>query len=197
MDGVFIHPSADVSSKAIIGAGTRIWHHCTVLARATIGKNCLLSQNVYMEGRSILGDRVKVKNNVVLYDEVVVEDDAFLGPCCVFTNVLTPRSFWPRKDAFLTTRVSKGATIGANAVIVCGVTIGEYAMVGAGAVVTRDVPDFGLCFGNPAQLHGYVCYCGVKLADHLPEKIMCSSCGSTYESYQGSLRTTFTNSYSK
>ena len=157
---ILVHPTSEVSSQARIGSGTKIWQHCTFLAGAEIGEQCLLSQNVYIEGQTRIGNNVKIKNNVSIYECVELEDDVFIGPSAVFTNVLTPRSHWPRKDEFLPTLIKKGATIGANATVVCGVTIGRYAMVGAGSVVTRDVPDFALMYGVPAKQHGWVCHCG-------------------------------------
>lgn len=180
-DTVFIHPSSDVSPQASIGAGTKIWQHCTVLAGAEIGEGCMLSANVFVEGRTKLGRGVKVKNNVSIYECVELEDDVFVGPSAVFTNVLTPRSHWSRKDAFLKTLVRQGATIGANATIVCGTVIGRYAMIGAGSVVTGDIPDFALVYGVPAKPHGWVCYCGERLAEGAPDAVWtCSGCGSTY-----------------
>ena len=140
-DTIYIHPTSDVSPKASIGDGTKIWQHCTVLAGARIGESSLLSQNVYIEGRTIIGDKVKIKNNVSIYECVTIEDEVFVGPSAVFTNVITPRSHWPRKDEFLKTLIKKGATIGANATIMCGVTIGRNAVIGAGTVVTNDVSD--------------------------------------------------------
>jgi UDP-2-acetamido-3-amino-2,3-dideoxy-glucuronate N-acetyltransferase len=181
MPEVFIHPSSDVSPEAHIGQGTKIWQHCTVMKGAVIGEGCLLSQNVFVEGRTRLGNNVKVKNNVSIYECVELEDDVFVGPSAVFTNVLTPRSHWPRKGQFLPTRVGQGATIGANAVIVCGVTIGRYAMIGAGAVVTRDVAEFALVFGNPARQRGWVCYCGETIgALEEGARHDCPVCGSSY-----------------
>ncbi len=187
-EGIYIHLTSEVSPDARIGKGTKIWQHCTVLAGAEIGERCLLSQNVYVEGRTRIGNNVKIKNNVSIYECVELEDDVFVGPSAVFTNVLTPRSHWPRKDEFLKTLVRKGATVGANATIVCGVTIGRYAMVGAGSVVTRDVPDFALVFGVPAKQHGWVCHCGTLIGE-LEEGIThcCDLCGSTYELHNGLL----------
>lgn len=186
-DGVYIHPSSEVSPDARIGKGTKIWQHCTVLSGAVIGERCMLSQNVYVEARTRLGNNVKVKNNVSLYECVEIEDDVFIGPSAVFTNVMFPRSHWPRKDAFMRTVVRQGATVGANATVVCGVTIGRYAMVGAGSVVTRDVPDFGLVYGVPARSQGWVCHCGERAARDLAEgsSYVCGHCGSGYEVKEG------------
>jgi UDP-2-acetamido-3-amino-2,3-dideoxy-glucuronate N-acetyltransferase len=181
---VIIHPSAEVSADADIGPDVRIWQHCVVLAGARIGERSQLSANVFVEGRVRIGRNVKVKNNVSLYDGVVLEDDVFVGPSAVFTNVLAPRSRWPRKHDFRDTLVRRGATIGANATIVCGVTIGEFALVGAGAVVTRDVPDFAIVAGAPAREKGYACQCGQplrRMAQTAPgTEIACTECGSTY-----------------
>jgi UDP-2-acetamido-3-amino-2,3-dideoxy-glucuronate N-acetyltransferase len=179
---VFIHPTSEAHPDARIGKGTKIWQHCTILAGAEIGSGCMLSQNVYVEGRTRIGDNVKIKNNVSVYECVEIEDDVFVGPSAVFTNVMTPRSHWPRKEAFRKTLVRKGATIGANATVVCGVTVGRYAMIGAGSVVTRDIPDFGLAYGVPARLRGWSCHCGELLPDTASEgPRRCRLCGSTYE----------------
>ena len=187
-DGIFVHATSQVSQKSSLGRGSKIWQHCTVLAGAEIGEQCLLSQNVYVEGRTRIGNNVKIKNNVSIYECVELEDDVFIGPSAVFTNVLTPRSHWPRKNEFLKTLVKKGATIGANATVVCGVTIGRYAMVGAGSVVTRDVPDFALVYGVPAKQQGWVCHCGTLIGD-LEESVTCRCdlCGSSYELHHGRL----------
>jgi UDP-2-acetamido-3-amino-2,3-dideoxy-glucuronate N-acetyltransferase len=165
MNAPFIHPTAVVDPGAVIGEGTQVWHFVHVSAGARIGRNCVLGQNVFI-GRGVqLGDGVKVQNNVSIYEGVEVEDDAFLGPSCVFTNVKNPRSFVSRKSEFLPTRVRRGATIGANATIVCGHEIGEYAFVGAGAVVTRDVPPYALVVGNPARRIGWVSKAGERLPE--------------------------------
>lgn len=187
-EGVYIHPTSEVSPDACIGRGTEIWQHCTVLAGAQIGERCLLSQGVYIEGRTKIGNNVKIKNNVSIYECIELEDDVFIGPSAVFSNVLTPRSHWPRKDEFLETLVRKGATVGANATILCGVTIGRYAMVGAGSVVTRDMPDFALAYGVPAKQHGWVCHCGTLIGE-LEDGAThgCALCGSTYELRDGTL----------
>lgn len=161
------HPSADVSPGATIGAGTRIWHHCQVREGAVIGANCVLSKGVYVDTGVHIGDNVKIQNGVSIYHGVTLEDGVFCGPHCVFTNDLRPRAITPDgrlkapDDWTLTpTLVRMGASIGAHATIVCGVTIGQWAMVAAGAVVTRDVPDHGLVAGNPARLRGFACACG-------------------------------------
>ena len=181
-EGVFVHPTSEVSSEARIGRGTKVWQHCTVLSGAEIGEGCLLSKNVYVEGRTHIGKNVKIKNNVSVYECVELEDDVFVGPSAVFTNVTTPRSHWPRKDEFIRTLVKKGASIGANATVLCGVTIGRYGMIGAGSVVTRDVPDFALVYGTPAEQHGWVCHCGESIDPIQNENTcLCDLCGSTFE----------------
>lgn len=150
------HETAVVDDGAEIGEGSRIWHFCHVSAGSRIGKGCVLGQNVFVAPKVVLGNGVKVQNNVSLYEGVNCEDDVFLGPSMVFTNVMNPRSFIERKTEFRQTLVKKGATIGANATIICGVTIGEYALIGAGAVVTKDVPAYALVVGNPAKIIGRV-----------------------------------------
>jgi UDP-2-acetamido-3-amino-2,3-dideoxy-glucuronate N-acetyltransferase len=153
---VQIHPTAIIDDGATIGAGTKIWHFSHIMTDAVIGKNCTIGQNTMVAPRAILGDRVKVQNNVSVYTGVICEDDVFLGPGCVFTNISRPRSFIERKDEFRPTLVKKGATIGANATILCGITIGEYAMIGAGSVVTKNVPPHALIVGNPGEQRGWV-----------------------------------------
>jgi UDP-2-acetamido-3-amino-2,3-dideoxy-glucuronate N-acetyltransferase len=172
MSDPFIHATADVSPQATIGAGTKIWNHCQVREEATIGQNCVLSKGVYIDQGVQIGNNVKIQNGISVYHGVTLEDGVFCGPHCVFTNDRLPRAINPdgspkaADDWELSqTLVRSGASIGAHATIVCGVTIGRWAMVGAGAVVTRDVPDYGLVFGNPARLHGFVCPCGHKLVD--------------------------------
>ncbi len=150
------HPSAIIDDGAIIGSGTRIWHFCHVMPNARIGSNCVLGQNVMVAGGALIGNGVKIQNNVSVYEGVVLQDDVFVGPSAVFTNVINPRSFIERKTEYKKTIVKKGATIGANATILCGVTIGEYAFIGAGAVVTKDVADYALVTGNPAKQVGTV-----------------------------------------
>ncbi|MCA9862067.1 MAG: N-acetyltransferase, partial [Thermomicrobiales bacterium] len=147
----FAHPSAFVDEPSSIGVGTRIWHFCHISAGATIGERCNLGQNVFVAGEVQIGNNVKIQNNVALYKGVTLERNVFCGPSCVFTNVLTPRAFVERKDEFAPTLVREGATIGANATIVCGNTLGAFCMIAAGAVVTRDVPDHALMAGVPAR----------------------------------------------
>ncbi len=184
--GYFVHPSSYIDDNVEIGEGTKIWYFCHVQSGARIGRNCILGQNVNIDRDAVVGDRVKIQNNVSVYKGVVVEDDVFLGPSMVLTNVVNPRSHVSRKHEFKETRIRKGATIGANATIVCGHTIGRYAFVGAGAVVTSDIPDYGLVVGNPARLVGWMCQCGVKLTFEAAgeagdlEKAVCNDCGARY-----------------
>ncbi|MGD9601784.1 MAG: acyltransferase [Gammaproteobacteria bacterium] len=159
-----VHPSAIVDDGAQIGEGTRIWHWVHVSGGARIGARCSLGQNVYVGNRVTIGDNVKIQNNVSVYDNVTLEDDVFCGPSMVFTNVYNPRSAVSRKDEYRDTRVKRGATLGANCTIVCGATIGEYAFVGAGAVVNRDVPAFALMVGVPARQAGWMSRFGERLA---------------------------------
>jgi UDP-2-acetamido-3-amino-2,3-dideoxy-glucuronate N-acetyltransferase len=159
-----IHPSAIIDTGAQIGEGTRIWHWVHVSAQARIGRNCSLGQNVFVGNRVVIGDNVKIQNNVSVYDEVTLEDDVFCGPSMVFTNVYNPRSAVPRKEEYRKTLVKRGATLGANCTIVCGVTIGAYAFIGAGAVVNRDVPDYALMLGVPARHSGWMSRHGERLA---------------------------------
>jgi UDP-2-acetamido-3-amino-2,3-dideoxy-glucuronate N-acetyltransferase len=183
------HPSAVIDEGARIGEGTRIWHFCHVMAGAVIGRGCSLGQNVFVGRNVTLGDNVKVQNNVSIYEGVVVEDDVFCGPSMVFTNVVNPRSHVSRRHEFRKTLVKRGATIGANATIVCGHTLGRYAFVGAGCVVTRDVPDHALVVGNPARVAGWVCECGVKIASGtaLPDAASCAACGLRFVRCDGTL----------
>jgi UDP-2-acetamido-3-amino-2,3-dideoxy-glucuronate N-acetyltransferase len=152
----YIHESSYADECAEIGEGTKIWHFCHIMPGAKIGKNCSLGQNVNIGSRAIIGNGVKIQNNVSVYDDVIIEDDVFCGPSCVFTNVINPRAFIERKHEYKKTIIKKGATIGANATIICGITIGEYALIGAGSVVTKDVPAYALAYGNPARVWGKV-----------------------------------------
>jgi len=177
-DGGFYyrHESSYVDEGAEVGEGTKIWHFSHVMSGARIGARCSLGQNVNVGGRAVLGNNVKVQNNVSIYDDVIIEDYVFCGPSMVFTNVINPRAFVERKHEYKETRVKRGASIGANATIVCGVTVGEYCFVGAGSVVTKDVPAYALVYGSPARQHGWVCRCGVKLG----EDLVCPECGKKY-----------------
>jgi len=179
--GYFAHESAVVDGGARIGAGTRIWHFAHVCAGAVIGADCTIGQGCYIAGVRI-GDGVRIQNHVSVYDGVTVEDAVFLGPSCVFTNVVNPRAEVSRKHEYRATLVRRGATIGANATIVCGVTIGEYAFVGAGAVVRHDVPAYALVVGVPARQVGWMCACGERLAglDAHDGRAACSACGRAY-----------------
>jgi len=183
MNDIFVHSTSNISKNAKIGRGTKIWQYCTVLEGAEIGEDCVLSQNVYIENHSKIGNRVKIKNNVSIYEGVEIDDDVFVGPSAVFTNVLTPRSFVSRKHEFLPTKIMRGATIGANATIICGTTIGRYALIGAGSVVTCDVPPFALFYGVPATHHGYVCACGEIIKIHGKEST-CDRCNSRFKIFQ-------------
>jgi UDP-2-acetamido-3-amino-2,3-dideoxy-glucuronate N-acetyltransferase len=177
--GTDIHPSAIVDAGAQIGEGTRIWHWVHVCGGARIGAKCVLGQNVYVANDVVIGDNVRIQNNVSVYDAVTLEDDVFCGPSMVFTNVVNPRSHVSRKSDYRRTLVKRGASIGANATVVCGHTIGEYGFVGAGAVVTGDVPAYALMVGVPARRIGWMCQCG----DRLPESggaVQCPKCGHRY-----------------
>jgi len=181
MSNPFIHPSAIIDAGAQIGTGTRIWHFCHVMPTAIIGSNCILGQNVYVDNHAIIGNGVKIQNNVSVYHGVVLEDDVFVGPSAVFTNVINPRSFIERKTEFKNIVVKKGATIGANATIVCGLTIGEYALVGAGAVVTKDVQPYALVIGNPARQLGWVSEQAYRLVFDEQGRAVCEGDGSLYQ----------------
>ncbi len=175
----FVHESSYVDEGAVIGDGTKIWHFSHVQAGARIGSGCVLGQNVNVGKGAVIGDNVKVQNNVSIYDGVTLEDDVFCGPSMVFTNVINPRSHVSRKHEFRATLVRRGATLGANCTVICGVTIGRYAFVGASAVLTRDVPDHALVHGSPARQAGWVCRCGEKLEP--PDgRAACKACGDRY-----------------
>ena len=176
MSDFFVHESSYVDEGASIGAGTKVWHFSHVMPGAKVGKGCSIGQNVNIGGKAVVGDRVKIQNNVSVYDRVVIEDDVFCGPSCVFTNVVNPRAFVERKAEFRQTLVKRGASIGANATVVCGVTLGEYCLIGAGSVVTKDVLAHALVFGSPARRQGWVCACGVKL----DASLACPECGAQH-----------------
>jgi UDP-2-acetamido-3-amino-2,3-dideoxy-glucuronate N-acetyltransferase len=178
---VTVHESSYIDDGARIGAGTKIWHFCHVMSGAIIGARCNLGQNVVVMSGARLGDNVKVQNNVSIYEGVELEDDVFCGPSMVFTNVINPRSHVSRKNEYRATRVKRGASIGANATIVCGTTLGEYCFVGAGAVVSRDVPAYALVVGVPARRIGWVCQCGERLPDSADAAgATCAVCGTAY-----------------
>jgi UDP-2-acetamido-3-amino-2,3-dideoxy-glucuronate N-acetyltransferase len=175
----YVHESSIIEESVRIGKGTKIWHFCHVMPDATIGEACSLGQNTYIGNKVSIGNRVKIQNNVSVYDAVTLEDDVFCGPSCVFTNVINPRAHVSRKHDYRQTLVKKGASIGANATIVCGHTIGRYAFIGAGAVVTKDVPDHAMVYGNPARIQGWVCDCGVKLQGE--GTMTCPECGHKFK----------------
>ena len=180
-EGYFVHESAYIDEPVKIGRGTKIWHFSHVMAGAEIGEGCTIGQNVLIGPNVRIGNNVKIQNNVSVYEGVILEDNVFCGPSMAFTNVDRPRSAYPREPSeYLPTLVKRGATIGANATIVCGHTIGAYAFIGAGAVVTRDVPDYALVYGNPAGIHGWVCECGEKLR-FTGRRAHCPRCRREYE----------------
>jgi UDP-2-acetamido-3-amino-2,3-dideoxy-glucuronate N-acetyltransferase len=183
-----VHRTAEVSEKAEVGEGTRVWNNAQIREHASVGKNCIIGKNAYIDERVRIGNSVKIQNNACIYYKSVIEDDVMIGPNVVFTNDLYPRAFmWSEEKRGEGITVKKGASIGANTTIICGHTIGSYAIIGAGSVVTRDVPDHALAYGNPAHLHGFVCKCGTKLilgnAKPHGEKLIaeCEKCGSRTE----------------
>ncbi len=180
-ENVQIHPSSYVDEPCQIGKGTKIWHFCHIMPYCLIGENCNIGQNVVVSPHVQLGNNVKVQNNVSIYTGVICEDDVFLGPSMVFTNVINPRSAIVRKSEYKTTLVKKGASIGANATIICGITIGEYAFIGAGAVVTKDVPPYALVVGNPARQTGWISEYGHKLFFDETGKAICPESGQVYQ----------------
>jgi UDP-2-acetamido-3-amino-2,3-dideoxy-glucuronate N-acetyltransferase len=183
----FVHESSYVDDGAEIGTGTKIWHFSHVMPGAVIGERCNLGQNVVVMPGTRLGNNVKVQNNVSIYEGVVLEDDVFCGPSCVFTNVVNPRSHVSRKSEYRQTLVRRGTSIGANATILCGITLGEFSLVGAGAVVRSDVPPFALMVGVPARRVGWMCQCGVRLQPR-EGRATCLACGATYRETEAALR---------
>lgn len=183
----FVHESSYIDEPNEIGEGTKIWHFSHIMKDSKIGKNCNIGQNVVISPNVIIGSDVKIQNNVSVYTGVICEDDVFLGPSCVFTNVINPRSFIERKNEYRQTIIKRGASIGANATIICGHNIGRYALIGAGTTVTKDVPDYALVVGTPAKVIGYVCECGNRLKRE-ENHYKCSSCHKEYEIYGENLR---------
>ncbi|HET7814330.1 MAG TPA: acyltransferase [Candidatus Baltobacteraceae bacterium] len=185
----FVHESSYVDEPSTIGENTKIWHFSHVLPGCEIGSGCNIGQNVVVGPRVKVGNKVKIQNNVSVYEGVELEDEVFCGPSMVFTNVFTPRSGTPRNtmDDYRKTLVKRGASIGANATVVCGNTIGEYAFVGAGSVVTKDVPAYAVVYGNPARVHGYACECGMKL-EFAQDRARCEDCGREFVRENGSVR---------
>lgn len=178
--GVQIHESAYVDAPCEIGAGSKIWHFTHIMANCRLGKNCNLGQNVVISPQVTLGNNVKVQNNVSIYTGCILEDNVFCGPSMVFTNVINPRSEIIRRNEYQRTLVKKGASLGANCTVVCGHTVGRYAFVAAGAVVTKDIPDYALVVGVPARLAGWVCRCGERLKKAKSGAIRCGACGNEY-----------------
>lgn len=180
MSNAHIHTTAIVDPGAEVGNNTRVWHFCHIMPGAVVGSDCILGQNVYVDRNVRIGDGVKIQNNVSVYQGVVLEDQVFVGPSVVFTNVINPRSFIERKMEFKPTLVQRGASIGANATIVCGITIGAYAFIGAGAVVTKDVPDFALVTGNPARQKGWISKAGQRLSFSTDGTAICPQTNTYY-----------------
>src|SRR5262245_26426000 len=176
----FVHESSYVDQPSSIGPRTKIWNFSHVMTNSCIGADCNIGQNVVISTDVVIGNNVKVQNNVSVYTGCVLEDDVFCGPSMVFTNVINPRSHVSRKDEYKTTLVRKGASLGANSTVVCGATIGRYAFIGAGAVVTRDVPDYALVYGNPARVRGWMCACGIGLEFNGEGRGACKACGAEY-----------------
>lgn len=180
-ESFYIHPTAVVDKGAQVGSGTRIWHFSHLMPGCKVGERCIIGQNVYIDNNVVIGNGVKIQNNVSVYNGVEIEDDVFLGPSMVFTNVVNPRSFIERKDQFKKTMVRKGATIGANATILCGVEIGSYAMIGAGTMIVKNVPPYALLVGNPAQQIGWVSEAGHTLDFNADGQAICPQTGAKYK----------------
>lgn len=187
-DKIFIHETATIDDDCEIGDGTKIWHYSHIHTKSIIGLNCNLGQNVMVGPSVSIGNNCKIQNNVSVYPGVTLEDGVFCGPSMTFTNVLNPRSEIDRKHEFKKTIVKCGATLGANSTILCDTVIGKYAFIGAGTVVTRDVPDYGLVVGNPGRLVGFVCACGVKLPEGEWRGANCTTCSRIYERSESGVR---------
>lgn len=181
----FVHPTSVIDEGAKVGVGTSIWHFCHLMPMSSVGKNCTIGQNVFIDNNAVVGDRVKIQNNVSIYNGVLLEDDVFIGPAVVFTNVINPRSFIERKKEFKKTIVRKGASIGANATILCGIEIGTYALIGAGSVITKSVLPFALTTGNPATQTGWVSKAGINLEFDRSGHAKCPQTGNTYKLENG------------
>lgn len=179
----FVHGSSYVDEPSDIGTGTQIWHFCHVSANVKIGSKCKIGQNVFIAPKVNIGNNVKIQNNVSVYEGVILEDDVFCGPSMVFTNVKTPRCAYPRNtsDDYLETLVKQGASIGANATIVCGTTVGKSAFIGAGSVVTKDVPDYAMVYGNPARIQGWACACGDVMVKYGAAGLQCDRCNTNIQ----------------
>lgn len=186
-ENYFVHPSSFLDDDVEIGEGTKVWHFCHIMKRARIGRNCKIGQNVFIDRDVQIGNNVKIQNNVSVYRGVTLEDNVFCGPSMVFTNVINPRSLYPRDiGEYRRTLVKKGATIGANATILCGVTIGTSTFIGAGSVITKDIPSHALVYGNPADIKGWMCECGEKL-EFEGSKIQCKKCKRNYTKEAGNV----------
>ncbi len=177
----FVHPTAVIDEPCEVGEGTKIWHFTHVMSGAKIGKHCVIGQNCFIGKRAVIGNHVHIQNNVSVYDLVTLEDYVFCGPSCVFTNDINPRSKYPKGGRWIPTLVKEGASIGANATILCGITIGKHAFIGAGAVVTREVPDYAIVVGVPAKITGWMCECGEKLYFKDNKEAVCKRCGRKYK----------------
>jgi UDP-2-acetamido-3-amino-2,3-dideoxy-glucuronate N-acetyltransferase len=184
---VQIHESACVDEPCVIGEGTSIWHFTHIMPECRIGRSCRIGQNVFIASKVVLGNNVKVQNNVSIYTGVILEDDVFCGPSMVFTNIVTPRSEIVRRDQYKPTLIRRGASLGANCTVVCGIEIGRFAMIGAGAVLTKDVADYALMLGVPARPAGWVCRCGLTLEQSVPDRLVCAACGNVYRQQAASV----------
>ena len=180
---IFVHPTSIVDSECVIGEGTKIWHFCHILNKTNIGNQCSLGQNVVAGPNVLIGNNCKIQNNVSIYEGVTLEDDVFCGPSCVFTNVINPRSFIVRKSEYKNTIIRTGASLGANSTIICGINIGKYALIGAGALVKSDIANYALIVGVPGKQIGWVCKCGVTISKMIKNTLRteCSNCNSIYE----------------